>query len=250
MASRFLSLMYWIFVSVTALALFPVALFVWGTTALWDPRRAILHRFTSFWASLYTWCSPLWRVEVKGKENIQPGTPYVMVANHSSATDIMVLYRLFTHFKWVSKAENFKVPLIGWNMRLNGYVPLRRGDKASVQTMLEACRALLAQGSSVMMFPEGTRSETPELRPFKTGAFALARTANVPVLPIAILGTREALAKHGWICRPARIRVQVLPAEPPATFAASDLETFAASVRERIGDALTSDGKGRPSLGA
>ena len=97
-------------------------------TGPFDRRLVLLHRFTCFWASLYTWCNPAWQVTVEGCDKIRPGTTYVMVANHLSLIDILVLFRLFRHFKWVSKIENFKVPFIGWNMRLNRYIELRRGD--------------------------------------------------------------------------------------------------------------------------
>ena len=99
-------------------------------TVLFDRRLVLLHRFTCFWASLYTWLNPAWRVRIEGREKIRPRTAYVMVANHQSLLDILVLFRLFTHFKWVSKIENFRVPCVGWNMSLNRYIKLRRGDRA------------------------------------------------------------------------------------------------------------------------
>ena len=82
------------------------------------------------------------------------------------------------------KIENFRLPSIGWNMTLNRYIPLRRGDRNSVAQMFDACRKTLASGSSILMFPEGTRSRTGELQAFKTGAFDLALGAKVPVLPL------------------------------------------------------------------
>ena len=84
---------------------------------------------TCFWGSLYTWFNPAWPVKVVGREKIDPNETYVMVANHQSLLDIFVLFRLFRHFKWVSKIENFNIPCVGWNMRLNGYIELRRGDR-------------------------------------------------------------------------------------------------------------------------
>ena len=101
-----------------------------------------------------------------GRENIVPGDTYMIVANHLSLLDILVIFRLFKDFGRVSKIEVFRVPVIGWNMSLNRYVPLRRGDRESVPQMLEACRGHLEQGSSIMMFPEGTRSADGQLRPF------------------------------------------------------------------------------------
>jgi 1-acyl-sn-glycerol-3-phosphate acyltransferase len=114
MLARALSLIFWLFMVVSSLALFPIALLIWAATVAWDRRLVLLHRFTCFWASLYTWLNPLWRVRIEGREKIRPGTAYVMVANHQSLLDILVLFRLFVHFKWVSKIENFRVPAIGW----------------------------------------------------------------------------------------------------------------------------------------
>ncbi|MFN8641239.1 MAG: lysophospholipid acyltransferase family protein [Candidatus Binatia bacterium] len=180
------STIFWVFLTVSSILLFPVALLIWAVTALVDRRLVLLHRFTCFWASLYTWLNPVWRVHVEGREKIDPAAAYVMVANHQSLLDILVLFRLFTHFKWVSKVENFKVPCIGWNMRLNRYIPLRRGDKESIEQMMSACEVALREGSSIMMFPEGTRSVDGRLKAFKHGAFTLAKRVGAPILPIVV----------------------------------------------------------------
>src|SRR5512143_2470333 len=201
MLARFASALFWMFIVVTSLLLFPVALLIWALTVLFDRRLALLHRFTCFWASLYTWLNPAWRVHVEGRERIRPDVAYVMVANHQSLLDILVLFRLFVHFKWVSKIENFRVPCIGWNMSLNRYIKLRRGDRASVERMMQACERTLKEGNSIMMFPEGTRSADGRLRAFKHGAFTLAQRARRPLLPIVVEGTAHALPKHGVVLR-------------------------------------------------
>ena len=141
------SALYWIFIILSSVAMFPVALLCWALTLPFDRRRVILHRLTCFWASLYTWLNPAWPVKVVGREKIDPNETYVMVANHQSLLDIFVLFRLFRHFKWVSKVENFRIPFIGWNMRLNQYIELKRGDRSSVAIMLRACRENLAAGN-------------------------------------------------------------------------------------------------------
>lgn len=205
------SALYWLFVTIVAATMFPIAVLVFALTSAFDPRRVLLHRFTTLWASLYTWCNPLWRTTVIGRARIDPHRAYVMVANHLSLVDIFALYRLDTHFKWVSKIENFRLPFIGWNMWLNGYVPLRRGDRDSVVAMLTACERLLRAGNSIMMFPEGTRSKTGELRPFKPGAFELALRTGAPILPILVDGTFTALPKHGFRIGRAQLHVEVLP---------------------------------------
>src|SRR5215467_5151639 len=186
---RVLSALFWAFIVVSSLLLFPVALLLWAVTAPFDRRLVAQHRFTCFWASLYTWLNPAWRVSIAGREHVRRGATYVMVANHQSLLDILVLFRLFVHFKWVSKAELFRIPCVGWNMHLNRYIALRRGERSSVVQMLGRCRETLAAGSSVMIFPEGTRSPDGRLRAFKPGAFVLAKDAGRPILPIVVDGT-------------------------------------------------------------
>ena len=229
--ARVLSTVYWLLVVLSSALLFSMAALIWALTIALDRRRVLLHRFTCFWASLYTWLNPAWPVTVHGRDTIDPRRTYVMVANHLSLVDIFVLFRLRVHFKWVSKIENFKLPFIGWNMTLNDYVPLRRGDKQSVIEMFDHCRRTLKSGSSIMMFPEGTRSKTGALKAFKPGAFELAIENGCPVLPIVIQGSHEALPKKGFTLRPQRIRVTVLEPVEPETFGDASPEQLAERVR-------------------
>lgn len=235
MMKRALSTLFWAFVTVSSIVLYPVAVVIWAATVLFDRRLVVLHRFTCWWASLYTWFNPVWSVTVDGRDKIRRGTTYVMVANHLSLLDILVLFRLFRHFKWVSKIENFKVPFIGWNMRLNRYIPLRRGDRESVMEMMAACEQTLGEGNSIMMFPEGTRSSTGELRPFKPGAFELALTTETPILPIVITGTSEALPKRGFVLQGRHpIRISVLDPIPYDQFAHLPIDALTEHVRSLI----------------
>jgi 1-acyl-sn-glycerol-3-phosphate acyltransferase len=237
--ARIGSTLFWAFVVFTSMILFPVAVVIWAATALFDRRLVILHRFTCYWAALYTWFNPLWHVVVEGRERIRNDKTYVMVANHMSLIDIFVLFRLFAHFKWVSKVENFRVPFIGWNMSLNRYIKLRRGDKASVAEMMKACERTLADGNSIMMFPEGTRSVDGQLKPFKHGAFTLAQKQRVPLLPIVIEGTSLALPKRGYVLRAHhQIRVRVLEEIPVESFHDKPIETLIDDVHDVFLDAL------------
>ncbi len=229
------SWVFWAFLATSSIALFPVALLVYALTAPFDPRRRLLHRFTCFWASLYTWLNPAWPVSIEGRERIDPDETYVMVANHLSLLDILVLFRLFTHFKWVSKIENFRVPCIGWNMSLNRYVKLRRGDRASVVQMMKVCRETLADGNSIMMFPEGTRSPDGRMRAFKPGAFELAIDCRRPILPIVIRGTADALPKRGFVLRGRHpIVVTILEPLPYERFEGESPEALTQRVRSLI----------------
>jgi 1-acyl-sn-glycerol-3-phosphate acyltransferase len=233
LARRLYSTAFWAFLTGSSIALFPVAVVVWAVTAPFDRRLVVLHQFTCFWASLYTWANPLWPVTVRGREKIARGGRYVMVANHLSLLDILVLFRLFVHFKWVSKIENFRIPCIGWNMTLNRYIKLRRGDRDSVREMMAACEKTLGEGSSLMMFPEGTRSKSGALQPFKTGAFELALRMGVPLLPIVIEGTHHALPKRGFVLQGRHpIRITVLDPIPPESFAGLDAKALAEQTRQ------------------
>ncbi|MEI6621275.1 MAG: lysophospholipid acyltransferase family protein [Actinomycetes bacterium] len=209
------SLVFWTFIVLSSILLFPIAVIIWAVTSPFDKRRVILHRFTCFWASLYTWTNPVWRVSISNRELIDPKGTYVLVANHLSLLDILVLFRLFRDFKWVSKAEIFKVPAVGWNMSLNKYIPLRRGNRESVQEMMGKCEQALDQGSSIMMFPEGTRSKSGQMRDFKPGAFELARSTHTPIIPLVIRGTHDALPARGFVLQGRHvISVTVLPEVP------------------------------------
>src|SRR5690349_5856189 len=233
------SLLFWVFLTLSSILLFPVALLLWAVTALFDRRLVLLTRFTCFWASLYTWLNPAWRVEVQGREKIRRDAAYVIVANHQSLLDILVLFRLFVHFKWVSKIENFRVPCIGWNMSLNRYIKLQRGSRESVARMMRDCERTLAEGSSVMIFPEGTRSRDGCLQAFKPGAFTIAQRARAAILPIVVEGTARALPKRGFVLQGRHsIRVRVLDEIPYAAFAERPVEALSDDVRGRFVAAL------------
>jgi 1-acyl-sn-glycerol-3-phosphate acyltransferase len=239
------SLLFWAFLVVSTIAMFPIALAVWLVTAPFDRRLVVQHRLTSLWASLYSWTNPAWQIRITGRERIRSGIAYVMVANHQSFLDILLLFRVFAHFKWVSKAEMFRIPLIGWNMALNRYVKLRRGNPASIAAMMRACEDHLANGSSVMIFPEGTRSADGRLKAFKHGAFTLAKAARAPILPIVIEGTANALPKHGFVLRGRHaIRIRIQEPIAPESFAELDVEALTERVHELFAREL-----GEPTAG-
>ena len=233
------SLLFWAFMLLTSVLLFPVALLIRGVTAPFDRRLVILHWFSCFWASLYTWCNPLWSVRIEGKEHLDKRATYVIVCNHQSLVDILVLFRLFVHFKWVSKAENFRIPFIGWNMTLNRYIRIDRGNLRGNLSMMRDAGAALNAGSSVMIFPEGTRSPGRALGEFKAGAFELALRSGRPILPIVIDGTAAALPRKGFILRGKHaIRIRVLAPISPPWGPGTDAGALTAMTRGRIAGEL------------
>jgi 1-acyl-sn-glycerol-3-phosphate acyltransferase len=228
-----IALLFIVFLFSTSALFFPIALLLWLLTAPFDKNLKWLHLFTCFWASLYIWIFPPWRVSCSGKEHIDPDGTYIIVSNHQSMVDILAAFTLFIHFKWVSKAELFNIPLIGWNMRLNRYVRLQRGHKDSIRKMYKACEDHLSEGSSVYLFPEGTRSETGKMRPFKEGAFVLAKRFGLPVLPIVINGSKNAVPKNSFNFHGrSDVTLEVLEPVMPDEFA--DSAAMSDAVRELI----------------
>jgi 1-acyl-sn-glycerol-3-phosphate acyltransferase len=209
------SIAYWIFAGVSCIILFFPALLIWFFTVLFDKKLKILHLYSCFWAGFYIIMNPLWRLRIEGRKKIDDHETYVMISNHQSILDILALYSLYKHFKWVSKIENFRLPFVGWNMSLNRYIRLDRSSSKSFLKMMRDAEKSLNQGSSVMIFPEGTRSLTNEFRNFKEGAFHLALRSKKPILPIVLNGTGDAAPKKGFVFRKNRkMRVRVLDPIP------------------------------------
>jgi 1-acyl-sn-glycerol-3-phosphate acyltransferase len=250
---RLLSVLYWAYVVVTMPVLFLGALVVLIVTLPFDRRRVVLHFYSCAWGTLYVVSNPLWRARVRGRSRLPWHGPAVIVANHLSMLDILVLYGLFRPFKWVAKAELFNVPIVGWNMWINDYVKVWRGDRESVKRMMAHCRAHLARGTPVLLFPEGTRALDGRLQRFKDGAFRLSFEAQVPVVPVAITGTFEALPKHGLVMRQRMdARVEVLePIDPRAFGSAEELrEAARAAIAEALPEKHRPAAAGAPSVGA
>jgi len=219
MLSAIFSFAYMAFAGFVSLVLFPIGLVIWLLTVLFDRRLVILQQFTCVWGSLFFWAVPNWRGTVIDRHKIRRGGCYMVVSNHQSLVDIILAFNLFFHFKWVSKASIFLLPFIGWNMLLVRYIKINRGDKKSVKGMMAACERTLAEGSSIFLFPEGTRSKTGIMKEFKSGAFVLAKKMEVPILPIAINGTKNALPKHSLrIVGTHRMSIKVLDEIPYAHF--------------------------------
>lgn len=231
------SAFYWTFITAVAILLFPGAVLIWAVTAPFDPTRRLLHLYTCWWSRLYLRCLPGCRLHVEGRNKILPRTPYVLVANHQSATDIMALSALAVPFKWTSKKENFRIPIIGWNMYLNRTVKVDRGNVRGVEQVMATCRSWLKLGVPLMMFPEGHRSPDGELLRFHGGAFKLAAACGCAVVPIVVDGTRPIY--QGWrvLAFPGRVTIRVLDPVLLADAGGSVLK-FRDLVFERMKDAL------------
>ena len=205
----FYNALYWPYLLLSVAALFVPAVAIFAMT-FWDPRRRLLHAYTCWWGGHYLAWAPLAGVSVDNRQVALESGPCIYVSNHQSMVDILAVFATRLPFLWVSKVENFYVPFLGWNMWFNRYVALRRGYLPSIMRMVRLCNRRLAEGHSLFIFPEGTRSPNGELIPFYSGAFRLAARNRVPIVPLVLEGTRDILPKHTFRIYPRRVSVSVL----------------------------------------
>jgi 1-acyl-sn-glycerol-3-phosphate acyltransferase len=233
-----LSVWAWFALGVIIIVMLPVVAAVFLATAPFDKGR--------YWAGytfrkvgvLHQLANPLWKFEVSGTIPPDPRRPYMVVANHESFVDILLISHLPFEMKWLSKSEFFKYPLVGWMMRMAGDIKLDRADRKSAIKVLGEMRDRLDKKVSVMVFPEGTRSQSGELGDFFDGAFRVAIQAGVPVLPLAVLGTRDALIKRDWRVGSSHAEVRVLDPIPTDGMTKRDTAALRDRARTAIAEAL------------
>jgi len=150
-------------------------------------------------------------VEIEGAENLSSDGPHILVANHQSWIDVLALAaHLPVDYRFVAKKELERIPVFGPAWQACGHVSIDRGDLQSAIASLEKAGEMVRrERPTLIMFPEGTRSPTGEVRAFKKGAFVLAIQIGAPIVPAAILGTREIMPKGQWRIRPGRVRVRI-----------------------------------------
>jgi 1-acyl-sn-glycerol-3-phosphate acyltransferase len=214
----FKSIIVWIIVFCYIGILFPLTLIIWLLVLPFDEERIVIHWILVYQAVILSKLVPIWKIDIEGREKAVRGTTYVIISNHQSIIDILLIDCLRYRFKWISKIENINVPVLGWYLRMAGYITVNRGNEESKAEMLTKSYLCLKRGTSVMIFPEGTRSTDKEIGFFKRGAFQLAIQADVPILPILIDGTADILPRYGMIFGSGyHLRLRVLdPVHPPA----------------------------------
>ena len=206
-----------------------------------DPALYTTGRWFRRLGAAMTRVNPVWNISIKGLPERYVRKPVVVVSNHQSLADIPVISRLPWEMKWVGKRELFRLPIIGWMMRLAGDIPLERGDARSGARVLGAAARYLKKNCPVIIFPEGTRSPDGLVSRFTDGAFHLAIASQVPVLPVAIEGTRNALPKKNWrFGATINISVTVLPEVPTTGLTRKDVETLRDRIRAMICESIAS----------
>ena len=209
------------FIICTVMLLLSVVAFV--VTIPFDKQRKVVHELSRALVYMFIMVPPLWKRRVEGLENIEKDKPYVVVINHQSMVDIMMLYLVPMTFRWVSKREVYRIPFIGRFLMLHGDITIDRkqGSKA-MRKVMEQGKMWLDRGVSVAMFPEGTRSKDGDIHRFKAGAFALAKDAGVAILPVIMDGSSTLIKPSKMMNWRNEFIIKVLPAISAEQVAATE----------------------------
>lgn len=215
------------------------------------PRGDWFLRFARGWARTILAFSGV-SVRVLRSERLRVGQSVVLISNHESFADILVLLaHVPMQVRFLAKRSVFRVPVLGWSIRAAGFIPVDRGDRARSAATFEAALGRLAGGRSVVIFPEETRTRTGELLPFKQGAALLALRSGLPLLPVALSGTRRVLPRSSLVPLPGPVVLAVGDSIPVAGRAAKDRAALTAEARQAVAalrdEAAAAVASGRPS---
>src|SRR5437762_2428095 len=209
-------------------------------SSLFDRRGYFAHRCARAWSWLILKTTGV-RVTLEGLERITPDTTYVFVSNHQSIYDIPVIFASLPYqLRIIAKASLARFPVLGWHLKRGGhlFVDRRRPDRAGI---LKRWRALVSEGLSLIIFAEGTRSANGHVARFKAGSFLLAIEAGLPIVPVAVIGTRQVMPKGRLRTEPADVMLVVHdPIQPPAVEAPSvrDAKALADRAHEIVAAAV------------
>lgn len=213
----------WLIGIVYMVLFFPVTFIIWLLVLPFDSERRVIHWILNWQSRILVWLLPIWKIRIEGRDKGLMDSPFVIISNHQSILDILLINCLRYRLKWISKIENMKLPVLGWYLRMAGYIIIDRGNTESKEEMMEKSFRCLKGGTSIMMFPEGTRSADCEIGFFKKGAFQLAINAQIPILPILLDGSGGVLPKHGLIFTTGhKIRIRVFDPVKPDSFNTED----------------------------
>lgn len=194
------------------------------------------------WARIFCWLAFV-RVTVSGRENIDPGTSYVFVANHQGAYDIFSIYGYLGHnFRWMMKQSLRKIPFVGWACAWSGQIFVDNSSASATRRTMQNAERQLSGGMSLVVFPEGARTWDGKMRPFKRGAFRLAVEFGLPVVPVTIDGAFDVMPRFKKLPVPGRIRLTIhKPIHPGAD--GHDLSALMEESRDAIASSLPEKNK-------
>lgn len=176
-------------------------------------------------------------IKVEGRENLEKGKSYVFVANHQGAFDIFLIYGYLNQpFKWVMKSSLRNIPLVGKACDSAGHIFISRSNPKSIQKSMEEAKRRLNGGVSVVIFPEGSRSEDGKLGRFKRGAFQVAVDLNIPIVPLTINGSYKILSKSSLLINPGKLKLTIHPAIEPNSETGHDITEVTEKCHSTIGE--------------
>lgn len=209
--------------------------------SLTDQTGNSSHKIAGIWARMILLASGV-RVTVRGRRNFDPERPSIYMSNHQSLFDIPVLLgHLPIQFRWLAKAELFRIPIFGQAMHRVGYISIDRSDRKSAFASLARAADMIRNGVSVLIFPEGTRSRSNTVRPFKKGGFVLAVDSGVPLTPVITLGTHEIMPKGTLRITPGDVTIEVRPPIDAGRYTRKTKDRLLERVRHEI--IAASDGR-------
>ncbi len=177
-----------------------------------DPMRRVVDWHSTIWAKLHYWVNPGWKVHYSGGEHVKRDKPYVIICNHQSMLDIILMYHVPRVFKWVSKKEAVWVPFAGPALLMHRDILIKRGDSGSVKYMVKKAKYFFDRNVCVAVFPEGTRTKDGQIHRFKDGAFIMAKLTHTAILPVVMNGNFDVMPKKGYnIKRKQDFHIKVLP---------------------------------------
>jgi 1-acyl-sn-glycerol-3-phosphate acyltransferase len=202
-----------------------------------------VHHLARLWGRSILWVSGI-KVKVIGLEYIDPERSAIYMSNHQSNFDIPVFFSaLPVQFRWLAKAELFKIPIFGQSMRGAGYISIDRSNRKSALNSLVRAAKSIRNGTSVLIFPEGTRSADGDLQPLKSGGFILALNAGVPIVPMAVHGTFDVMPRHRNIIHRHPVHLVVRPAIDTTAYTRKTKDQLMAHVRGSILEAMAEGGE-------
>jgi len=223
--------------AVVATIVLGLAVIIAALLRIEDKPGGIYDKVPRWWSSAVLWAGGI-KVRVHGMENASGGEPHIFASNHVSWFDVPALASVLPRYKFVAKAELFKVPIFGSAMRAAGMIEIQRDNRKAAFGAYEVAAERIRAGNSVVVFPEGTRGHAYPLRPFKKGPFVLAIAAGVPILPMIVHGTIEIMRKGSLWAHPGTIDIHLL--EPISTTGVDydHREPLMHAVRTRMADAM------------
>ena len=222
---------------ITMTPLFGLMVIISALFGVEDRAGSIYDNAPRWWASCLVWAAGI-RVRLHNEERMRSGAPRIYISNHVSWFDVLTLAAVLPRYKFVGKAELFRIPVFGRAARAAGMIAIERENRKSAFESYRVAAERIRAGASVVVFPEGTRGRSYSLRPFKKGPFVLAVAAGVPIVPTIVHGTIEVMRRDSFHIRPGVVDIHFLEPIPADGLTYEDRNRLSRAAWNRMADAL------------